>query len=86
MIVVDHEKIVSLYEKVFECNYVGDVLVPVPGNTRSCTKALVDKAGDETYIILIPETPEFIAVSTGEDFNAAYVVYGLVGTLYFSVY
>ena len=57
----------------------------VPGNNRSCTKAPIDEAVDDPYGILITETPEFIAVSTGNELNADHVVSGLVGKVYSSI-
>ena len=57
----------------------------LPNKNRGCTKAPVDEAVNDTDGILITETPEFIAVSTGEELNKNHVVYGLVGTFYLSV-
>ena len=57
----------------------------VPGNNRSYTQAPIDEAVNKPDGILITEIPEFITVSMGEKFNVNHVLYGLMGTLYFSI-
>ena len=57
MLVVDDVNYESPDDKVCEWNFVEDVLVLLPGNNRICTKAPADEAGDDTYGILIIETP-----------------------------
>ena len=59
---VDDVKFLSPYDKVCECNCVGDNIVILSGNNRICKKAPVDEAGDDPYDILILELPEFITV------------------------
>ena len=50
---VDGEHFESPDDMVCEWNCVGDVFVIVPGNNGSCTKALIDEAGDDPDSILI---------------------------------
>ena len=57
----------------------------VPSNNGICAKEPFDGAINDPDGTLITETPEFIAVSTGEEFNSNYVIYGLVGIFYLSV-
>ena len=54
-------------------------------NDRFCNKAPIDESLNDLYGILITQTPELTAVSTGEDFNTNHFIYGLVGTLYLSI-
>ena len=65
-LVVDYVNCASPYNKVCECNCVVHVLVLVPGNNMSCTRAPVYEAVDDPDVILITETQDFIFVSTGE--------------------
>ena len=46
-------KYFTLYDKVFEWNCVVDVIVFVPSNSGSCTKAPVDEEGNDPDGILI---------------------------------
>ena len=80
MLGVDDVNFISLDDKVCEFNFLGYVIVLVPGKNGSCTKAPVDEVVDDPDEILITETPEFIVVYTGEEFNKNHVIYGLVGT------
>ena len=57
----------------------------VPSNNGICTKAHVDEAVNDPYVVLVKDTPEIIAVSTGEELYINHVIYGLVGTFYLSV-
>ena len=81
MFVVDDVKVSSADYKVCEWNGVGYVIAFVPGNNWICTKEPVDEAGNDTDGILITETPEFITMSTEEEFKNDHVIYGLVGAL-----
>ena len=47
----------SPYDKVSEWYFVGDVIVIISGNNRSCTKAPIYEAGYDPDGILITETP-----------------------------
>ena len=58
----------------------------VPINNGIYTKAHVDKSRNDSYGVLIKETSEIIAVSTGYELDMNHVLYGLVGTFYLSVY
>ena len=57
----------------------------ITGKNISFTQAPVDEAGYEPDGIFITEAPEFITVSTREEFNTDHVIYGLVGTFYLSI-
>ena len=57
LIGVDDVNFASQYDKVCEYNCVGDVLVFIPGNSRSCSHAPFGEAGDDPYDILITEAP-----------------------------
>ena len=58
----------------------------VSGNNSSCTKEPVDKVVYDPDGRLITETPEFIAVSMGEELNMNHVICGLLGTFYLFIY
>ena len=85
MLGVDGVKFSSPYDKVCEWNFVGDVLVIIPGNNGSRTQAPGDEALYDPDGIFITEAPELITVSTGVELNADHVLYVLVGKLYFSI-
>ena len=61
---VDYVHFASSYDKVFKCNFVGDVLVIIPVKNSSFNQAPNDEAGDDPDCIFTTEAPEFITVST----------------------
>ena len=65
LLVVDDVKFASPDEKFYECNSVVDIIVLVSGNNCIFTNAHINDTEDDTYDILIKETPYFITVSTG---------------------
>ena len=52
----------------------------LPSYNGICIKAPVDEMVNDPDGVLITDTLEIIAVSTGEDLDTNHVLYGLMGT------